>query len=148
MSTESLAAETAESYARIALANVVRAYPCQPQHVWTSDGDTRTPRELHPAFYGSFDWHSCVHMHWTLARARRLHPSLPERAAIDGVFDARLTVRNVEGECAYLARPESAAFERTYGWAWLLELARELRGERWWPVLRPLTDALAARYVD
>ena len=143
-----LTPELASSFARTALANVAQEYPAKLDHVMGGPADVRGPRELHPAFYGSFDWHSCVHMHWTLARARRLHPSLPERAAIDGVFDARLTVRNVEGECAYLARPESAAFERTYGWAWLLELARELRGERWWPVLRPLADALAARYVD
>ena len=143
-----LTPELASSFARTALANVAQEYPAKLDHVMGGPADVRGPRELHPAFYGSFDWHSCVHMHWTLARVRRLHPSLPERAAIDGVFDARLTVRNVEGECAYLARPESAAFERTYGWAWLLELARELRGERWWPVLRPLADAFAARYVD
>jgi hypothetical protein len=143
-----LAPELASSFARTALANVAQEYPAKLDHVMRGPADVRGPRELHPAFYGSFDWHSCVHMHWTLARVRRLHPSLPERAAIEDVFDAHLTVGNIQAECAYLARPESAAFERTYGWAWLLELARELRGERWSAVLQPLADAFAARYVD
>jgi hypothetical protein len=143
-----LTAELASSFARIALANVVREYPAKLDHVLRRPDDVRSPRALHPAFYGSFDWHSCVHMHWTLARVRRLHPSLPERAAIDAVFDAHLAVRNIEAECAYLARPESEAFERTYGWAWLLELARELSGERWSAALAPLADAFVARYLD
>ncbi|HXU53350.1 MAG TPA: DUF2891 domain-containing protein [Casimicrobiaceae bacterium] len=157
MSTESLAAETAESYARIALANVVRAYPCQPQHVWTSDGDTRTPRELHPAFYGSFDWHSSVHMHWTLARLRRAFSALPSRAAIDTIFDAHLAPAPIAAECAYFARPGTGTFERTYGWAWLLALAGELAGAardgdaaaaRGSAALAPLTSAIAARFSD
>jgi len=139
-----LTPELASSFARTALANVAQEYPAKLDHVMGGPADVRGPRELHPAFYGSFDWHSCVHMHWTLARVRRLHPSLPERAAIDDAFDAHFTVCNIEAECAYLARPESAAFERTYGWAWLLELARELRGERWWPVLRPLAATTLA----
>ena len=143
-----LTAEPASSFARIALANVLREYPAKLDHVLRGPEDVRGPRALHPAFYGSFDWHSCVHMHWTLARVRRLHPSLPERAAIDAVFDAHLTPRNIDAECGYLARPESAAFERTYGWAWLLELARELRGERWSQALAPLADAFATLYLD
>jgi hypothetical protein len=143
-----LTAELASSFARTALSNVAREYPAKLDHVIGSASDVRNPRALHPAFYGSFDWHSCVHMHWTLARVRRLHPSLPERAAIDAVFDAHLTARNIEGECAYLARAESAAFERTYGWAWLLELARELSGGRWSQALAPLADAFVARYLD
>jgi hypothetical protein len=143
-----LTAELASSFARTALANVAREYPAKLDHVLGDCDDVRGPRALHPAFYGSFDWHSCVHMHWTLARVRRLQPSLPERAAIDDVFDAHFTVRNVEAECDYLARPESAAFERTYGWAWLLELARELIEERWSRVLAPLADAFVVRYLD
>jgi hypothetical protein len=111
-------------------------------------GDVLGPRALHPAFYGSFDWHSCVHMHWTLARVRRVFPSLAERPAIDAAFDAHFTISNIATECAYLARPEAAAFERTYGWAWLLALARELIGTQWAPALAPLADAFVARYLD
>jgi len=147
----SLAFDTASRFARIALANVVREFPGKPDHVLGSAGDARPPRAWHPAFYGSFDWHSCVHMHWLLARVRRLHPRIPERDAIGAVFDAHLTERNVAAECAYLARPESQAFERTYGWAWLLELAHELArspdSARWQRALAPLADAIAARYL-
>jgi len=143
-----LAAELASTFARTALANVTREYPAKLDHVLGGPGDVLGPRALHPAFYGSFDWHSCVHMHWTLARVRRLHPTMPERAAIDAAFDTHFTPGNIEAECGYLARPESAAFERTYGWAWLLELARELRGTRWSSALAPLADAIVARYLD
>lgn len=140
--------ELASSFARTALGNVVREYPAKQDHVLRDPGDVRGPRSLHPAFYGSFDWHSCVHMHWTLARVRRLFPSLHERPAIDDIFDAHFTAANIEAECAYLARPESAAFERTYGWAWLLALARELQGTSWSRALAPLADAIVARYLD
>jgi hypothetical protein len=87
-------------------------------------------------------------MHWTLARLRRLFPALAERPAIDATFDAHLTPANIAAECAYLARPESAAFERTYGWAWLLALAQELRDTQWSGALAPLAAAFAARYLD
>src|SRR4030095_7490096 len=123
----SLTLERAASFADNALANVVREFPNKMDHVMGAAGDARRPRDVHPAFYGSFDWHSCVHMHWLLARVRRLFPALRERRAIEEVFDDHLSPRNIAGECAYLARPESRSFERTYGWAWLLELATELR---------------------
>jgi hypothetical protein len=73
-------------------------------------------RVLHPAFYGSFDWHSCVHMHWLLVRVRRLHPGLVQRAAIDALLDRHLTPTNIAAECAYLRRPHAQSFERPYGW--------------------------------
>jgi hypothetical protein len=91
-------------------------------------------------------------MHWLLARVRRLHPRLRERADIEAVLDRHLTPQNVAVECAYLARPQSAAFERTYGWAWLLELAHELSrasgAEKWRAALEPLAQAIVARYLD
>jgi hypothetical protein len=143
-----ITAKLARSLAEVALANVTREYPGKPDHVLASDDDLRPPRSLHPAFYGSFDWHSCVHMHWLLARLRRAHPDLPLRHEIDSVFDRHLTPANIAQECAYLARPQSRAFERTYGWAWLLELARELAHEPWGDALAPLASAIVARYLD
>jgi len=149
-----LTPERAASFADIALANVVREFPNKLDHVVGAADDVRRPRDLHPAFYGSFDWHSCVHMHWLLARVRRLHPGLPQRGAIDALFDAHVTPANVAAECAYLARAESRGFERTYGWAWLLELATELRrggdtgSRRWAATLGPLADAFVQRYLD
>jgi hypothetical protein len=149
-----LTAAFASTVAQVALANVVREYPGKPDHVLGGPADVRAPRALHPAFYGSFDWHSCVHMHWLLARVRRLVPDLPQRAAIAEVFDAHVTADNIAAECDYLARPESRSFERTYGWAWLLELAHELRrgndaaALRWGSTLAPLAEAIIARYAD
>ena len=122
--------DRATAFAEIALANVVREFPNKLDHVMAGAGDARRPRELHPAFYGSFDWHSCVHMHWLLARVRRIFPDLPQAAAIAAVFDNHLTDANVAAECAYLARPEARGFERTYGWAWLLAWRRSWRAER------------------
>lgn len=93
-------------------------------------------------------------MHWLLARLRRLFPALSQRAAIAAVFDRHLTPDTIAGECAYLARPEARAFERTYGWAWLLELAHELQraadpdARRWSRVLDPLARAFVQRYLD
>lgn len=153
VATDLLSPDQAEAFAQVALANVVREFPAKLDHVMGDARDVRGPRELHPAFYGSFDWHSCVHMHWLLVRARRLYPGLPSRATIDAVLDLHLTPANIAAECAYLARPQARAFERTYGWAWLLELAHELlrSGEdagRWSRALAPLAHAVVERYLD
>ena len=121
-----LAPALASRFARIALDNVVREYPNKPAHVLDGPGDVSFPRTLHPAFYGSYDWHSCVHMHWLLARLLRTFPTLPEAPAIAALLDRHLASAAIAGEVAYLARPGTASFERTYGWAWLLKLAEEL----------------------
>ena len=118
-----LVVDTAERLARTALSSIGHDYPHKLDHVMTCDEDARTPRDLHPSFHGSYDWHSCVHMHWTLARLRRRFPDLPERTAIDAYFDRAFAADAIAAEVAYVERAESASFERTYGWAWLLELA-------------------------
>jgi len=147
--TEALAAR----FADIALANIVREYPGKPDHVLGSDADLAPPRVLHPAFHGSFDWHSCVHMLWLLVHVRRLHPALPQCGAIAALLDRNLAPANIAAECAYLSRPGTQSFERTYGWAWLLKLADELAltpdtdASRWAMSLAPLTDAFVERYL-
>jgi hypothetical protein len=145
-------AATASRLAAVALDNVAREYPNHPGHVLNGPEDARTPRELHPAFYGSYDWHSCVHMHWLLARVRRLLPTLPECAAIDATFDAHLTPAAIAAESRYFQRPGTRSFERTYGWAWLLalaaELARDASARRWRDALAPLAGVIVERYRD
>jgi hypothetical protein len=142
----------AATFARSALANVGREFPNKLDHVMAGPDDIAAPRALHPAFFGSFDWHSCVHMHWLLARVLRLHPTLPEAAEIRATLDAHLAPEKLQGEVAYLERPASRAFERSYGWAWLLKLAEELAcssaddAQRWGRDLAPLAEAIAARY--
>ena len=125
--------------ARIALGHVERAYPHGLQHVFAGPEDA-TPALLHPVFFGSFDWHSCVHGYWLLARLREHDPAIP------ALFDRRLTTDGIAAECAYLARPTARGFERPYGWAWVLALHHALRGTRWAGVVRPLADAIAARF--
>ena len=143
--------ELAARYARIALGHVGREYPNKLDHVLAGAEDAETPRALHPLFYGSFDWHSCVHGYWTLARLLRLFPTLPEAQAIVALFDERFTPAHVAAELRYLDRPTARGFERPYGWAWLLKLAAELRSLpelRWAQTLAPLAEAFADRFRD
>lgn len=144
----------ASRLAQLALVNVEREFPNKLDHVITDAQAVASPRALHPAFFGSFDWHSCVHAHWMLSRLLKLFPELPEAAAIRATLDSSLRPASIDAEVAYLSRAESRGFERTYGWAWLLKLAEELAcwrdadAHRWSRDLAPLAYAFAARYVD
>jgi hypothetical protein len=145
----------ASHFAALALKCVHQEYPNKPDHVLNDAADARTPQAMHPAFYGCYDWHSCVHAHWLLARLLRERPDLPEATAIRKVFDETFTPANIAAEKAYLDEKERKTFERTYGWAWLLKLDAELRAfkgdpqaARWAAALDPLARALAARYKD
>ena len=142
--------ELASRFARIALGHVVREYPHKLDHVMDGPADVRSPRDLHPIFYGSFDWHSCVHSHWLLARLLRACPGIPEAPAIRDLFDAQFIAPRVEGELAYLMAPSSRGFVRPYGWAWLLKLAAELRlhDANWSATLASLSGAFAARFTE
>ena len=144
--------QTASRFATIALGHVTREYPNKLDHVLTGPADLKRPRALHPVFFGSFDWHSCVHSYWLLATLYRLYPDLPERNAIRTLFSASFTKHKIAGERAYLKRPSAGGFERPYGWAWLLMLQAELlrhetpEGKRWASALRPLADDFIARF--
>ena len=116
----------AARFADIALGHVGREYPNKLDHVLDGPADARTPRELHPIFYGSFDWHSCVHGYWMLATLLRLFPDGEAAPRIAALFDEVFTPEKVEGELAYLQSPSSRGFERPYGWAWLLALQQAL----------------------
>jgi hypothetical protein len=147
--------ELGERLARVALASLATEYPYQLQHLLTSDADARLPRALHPVFWGSYDWHSSVHMHWTLARCLRLARDLPSVAHAVAHFDARLRPAHVDAELAYLRGTGRASFERPYGWGWLLKLQAELEllareresARRWRDALAPLADEVAMRLL-
>ena len=155
MSTDVLLTRAqASAFARLALANVEREFPSKLDHVMAGPADVAPPRALHPAFFGSFDWHSCVHAHWLLARILKLQADIPEAGLIRKALESHLCAANVEAEVAYLQRPESLAFERSYGWAWLLKLAAELAcgddadAKRWSRALAPLAYAVSERFVE
>ena len=145
-----LDAALASHIARIALGHVARDYPHKLDHVWESDADATTPRQQHPVFFGSFDWHSCVHGWWTLLTLRRLFPGMAESAEIAALADATFTEDKIAGELTYLDRPLSRGFERPYGWAWLLTLHLEgtRHDEPWAAQPEPLARAFAARWRD
>lgn len=144
-----LTPEIAGLYLRTALGHVSREYPNIIMHVFRGPQDAATPRELHPVFFGSFDWHSCVHGWWTLMMLARLYPDLPEAAEVRALSRERFTPEAVAIETEYVLRPESRGFERPYGWAWLLKLAAEadLHEDRHVAdTLAPLTRAIADRF--
>jgi hypothetical protein len=142
------------AFARVALSHVTREYPNKLDHVLNKRADLKMPRQLHPVFFGSFDWHSCVHGYWLLATLLRLFPAMREAAKIEQLFDRQLTPAKVRAEVRYLGQPLRATFERPYGWAWLLMLWAELsrhsskKGERWSSAVAPLAAAFAERFVD
>ncbi|MES2710572.1 MAG: DUF2891 domain-containing protein [Pseudomonadota bacterium] len=141
----------ATQFASIALGHVLREYPNKPEHTLAGPEDARTPAALHPVFHGSYDWHSCVHGYWMLARLLRRNPGMREAAAIRALFDAQLVPAKVAGECAYLAAPTARGFKRPYGWGWLLKLAHELsllEDPRWAEALAPLAAIFAQRFRD
>src|SRR5213082_1543543 len=147
----SLDAGAAARFAALALKCLHQEYPNHLSHTLGSDADARPPRELTPAFYGCYDWHSAVHGHWLLVRLLRLFPGAPFASQARAAVSRSLTVPNISAEVAYLRGEGRASFERPYGLAWLLQLAAELRGwddpdaQRWSAGLQPLESEAAAR---
>lgn len=144
-----LAAADAERFAACALAAVRTRFPHKLDHLILDADDLPSPAQIHPVFDGSYDWHSSVHMHWSLLRLLRRQPDLSQRDAIHAHLDARLRPELVAVERAYASDPQRGSFERPYGWAWLLALQAELESppwpQRWAEALRPISDDVATR---
>jgi hypothetical protein len=145
--TLSLDPAAAERFANLALQCVHQEYPNKIAHVLQSDADAAPPRELTPAFYGCYDWHSSVHGHWLLARLSRLSQDAPFAAKARPALAKSITPANIAQEVAYLNGPGRASFERPYGLAWLLQLTGELREAKdpLYATMQPLEDAAVAR---
>ncbi|WP_417486166.1 DUF2891 domain-containing protein [Maricaulis sp.] len=139
-------------FLELALDCVDREYPNKISHVLQDDSDARTPRDMHPAFYGCYDWHSAVHGHWLIVRLLRGGLDSEAERAATAALDAHLTPQAMAGEIAYFQREGTASFERPYGLAWLLQLGTELRewddprARRWADALAPLEAVVADRY--
>ena len=144
----------AERFTRLALDCVHREYPNKVAHVMNGDEDARPPRELTPAFYGCYDWHSAVHAHWLLARLARLQPEAPFVSEAKAALGRSLTAENIGAEVRYLEGRGRVSFERPYGLAWLLQLGAELRewdapeSRAMSAVLEPLERAAARRISE
>jgi hypothetical protein len=141
-------------FANLALKNIHTEYPNKPSNVVVDDASVRTPREMHPAFYGCFDWHSSVHGHWMLVRLLKEYPNSPVDARIREKLSQSLTAENLAGELTYFQEEQHKTFERTYGWAWYLRLVDELatwddgQGKQWREHLRGLEELLVQRTME
>jgi len=138
-------------FANLALHCAHMEYPNKISHTLGSDADVRPPRELAPAFFGCYDWHSSVHGHWLLARLARQLPQAPFAADARAALAQSLTPAHIAGEVAYFQTPGRASYERPYGLAWLLLLAAELRtwdepqAKEWSQTLAPLEAEVVQR---
>lgn len=143
-----------ERFAGLALGCVHQEYPNKIAHVLASDADARPPRELTPAFYGCYDWHSAVHGHWLLARLARFYPEAPFAAAARAALAQSLTPAHIAAEVRYMEGKGRVSFERPYGLAWLLQLDAELsewqdpQAQAWSTALHPLALASKTRLVE
>jgi len=144
----------AARFARMALDCVHKEYPNKIAHALNSDADVKPPRELTPAFFGCYDWHSSVHGHWLLVRLTRLFPQAPFAAEARKALGQSFTLANIAQEVNYLNTEGRNSFERPYGLAWLLQLVVELKewddpdARRWSAALDPLEQSATAKIAE
>jgi hypothetical protein len=148
-----LTVEGAGFLADLALKCVDQEYPNKLNQTLKDETMLRSPKSLHPAFYGCYDWHSAVHAHWMLVHLLRTHPAITSRDLILDKLNFSLTKENIEAEVLYL-ESESKSWERMYGWSWLMKLGEELyrwddpNAQRWYKNLLPLIDAIIEKYEE
>lgn len=129
-------------------------YPNKLGQVIGSAQDLKSPKQLHPIFYGCFDWHSSVHGYWSIVKILKTFPDLAESKQARLILNDKLTAAHVEQEIAFFLDANNTSFERTYGWAWLLQLQAELltwkdpEAEKWAASLQPLANLLVKRYEE
>lgn len=150
-----LTREGASHLASLPLKCLQQEYPNKTGHTAAAQEDQiKTPSQLHPAFYGCFDWHSSVHGHWMLVRLLRQFPGMPEEQRIREAISRNINAENINEEIRYFDAPLSKSYERTYGWAWLLKLQQELLAwndsdaARWRNALSPLCDSIVKIWMN
>jgi hypothetical protein len=152
--SQSITELQAQHLSQLPLKCLQQEYPNKLNQVLSNSNDLSSPKELHPAFYGCFDWHSAVHGHWSLLYILRIYPNISNRNEIIEKLEKQLTKENIAIEIAYFNKPNEKSFERTYGWSWLLKLQLELEThpEKFTHELalnlKPLTDLLIQRYLE
>lgn len=150
-----LTTKGASHLASLPLKCIEQEFPNKTNHTSVSDSDhVLLPKQLHPAFYGCFDWHSSVHGHWMLVKLLKEFPSLPEAGRIRSTLNHTLTAEAVHQEVKYFELPLTASWERTYGWAWLLKLDEELlnwnsaEAKTWHAALQPLVQKIVTIWKE
>lgn len=147
---QKLTPQIAEKLSHLPLHCINQEYPNKTGHSIISEADAKlTPQQLHPVFYGCYDWHSSVHGHWMLVKLLNSMKELPNRAEIERILDHSFQKEKVQKEANYFTDYKGAGtFERTYGWAWLLKLDEELaksnhpKAKIWHEHLSPLTQKI------
>jgi Protein of unknown function (DUF2891) len=144
-------AANAADYARVAMANIDREFPYGFYQTMSAPGDfPDKPRDRNPVFFGSFDWHSCVEMHWLLIRLLRVAPDAVPQPDVRAILDRQFTPGALQAEADYVAGPNGPGW---YAWGWALTLADEAAslddedGRRWAAALRPLADAITELFI-
>lgn len=149
-----LTASVAEKMAELPIQCLQKEYPNKLNQVLETPEEIAFPSTLHPAFYGCFDWHSAVHGHWLLVRLIRQYPDIKQSAEIRRLLTDNLSSSNIQVELNYFMRNSEKAFERTYGWAWLLKLDAELLlwgdplAKELHQNLQPLVALIVQRYKE
>ncbi|MBF04731.1 MAG: hypothetical protein CMP76_15725 [Flavobacterium sp.] len=151
---QELTLEQANHLASLPIKCLEQEYPNKLNQLLKDKSELASPKTLHPAFYGCFDWHSSVHGHWSLVYLLNNFNNLEDREVIIQKLQTNLSKENIEQEMLYFAKPHEKSFERTYGWNWLLKLQLELEQSKEPFVkplsenLKPLTDVLIDRYIE
>ena len=146
-----LSLEQAANLMQLPLACAETEYPNKLSQTLRSEEDLASPTDLHPAFYGCFDWHSAVHGHWSMVRLLKEFPDVVGNAQARAILQRHITPENVVKDIDYLRG--NISWERPYGWAWLLKLVLELQD---WndpmaasltTALEPLAEELSKMYI-
>ncbi len=144
----------ADKLAALPMKCLQQEYPNKLGQLLADSTEIASPKKLHPAFYGCFDWHSSVHGHWSLVYLLKKFPDLNNRQDIINKLQVNLSKGNILQEVAYLSKKHEKSYERTYGWAWVLKLQLELDtynepfAKQLAANLKPLTDLLVQRYIE
>src|SRR5215471_6277936 len=154
-SWEAILRANAGEYARVALQNITREFPAAVSHTMQSPGDfPHRPRERTPVFYGSFDWHSCVEMHWLLVRLLRVAGDHFQELETRTALEAQFTAEGLAAEAQFIGLPTNGTRERPYGWGWALRLVHELLiwedpdAQRWTWRFVPLAETLTRSFLS
>lgn len=144
----------AEKLVQLPLDCITQEFPNKLGQVLGSQEDLARPKDLRPVFYGCFDWHSAVHSQWSLVKLLKDFPELQQADSIRSALSQRLTAKNIQTEIEFFETAYNENFERTYGWAWLFTLAKELKtwddsqGQQWLANLMPLVEVLESKMIE
>lgn len=154
LKAQKLSTEQANHLASLPVKCLQQEFPNKLNQLLLDSTEILSPKQLHPAFYGCFDWHSSVHGHWSLIYLLNHFPDLANKNEIIQKLKTNLSKENIQVEVTYFSKNHEKSFERTYGWNWLLKLQLELEiskepfAKELAQNLKPLSDLIVQRYYE